>query len=127
MKSLFLIRRLNVLKKSLIEVSSSSTFSTISRLFLFFRFSFSAAILRLRAARGSSFGKNAIKKENVTKTLAMNIQPKYQAPNQRGSLLLITGVRSGAMYILRLNDAKAYPAAGPSNRIKYDKPIKKEI
>lgn len=63
--------------------------------------------------------------ENDARTTAMKIHPKYHAPIHRGSLLVMIGVRPGAMYIVRLNEAKAYPAAGPRSRMKYERPAEK--
>lgn len=81
MNSLFVKSRLDVLRKSLTEVSSfSSTFSATSKLLAFALLSFSAAIFLRRAARGNSFGKSAITKEKEDKTTARSIHPKYQAP-----------------------------------------------
>lgn len=39
--------------------------------------------------------------------------PNHQAPSQRGSLLLITGVSDGLMYKLKQAKPKINPNAGP--------------
>lgn len=46
----------------------------------------------------------------------------YHAPIHRESLLLITGVKSGAMYNFKHAEASAYPAAGPSNLMNIEMP-----
>lgn len=107
MNTLLANSRLNVMIKSFTDVSVSSTNGAVSNLFAFARFSFSNAIRFRTAARGSSFGNIAIKKVNESKISAMNIHPMYQAPNHLGSSFVITGVNSGAIYILRLSEANA--------------------
>lgn len=105
MNTLFDRSRLNVMPKSLMDASASSISGVTSNFFAFARLSFSSAILLRTAARGSSLGNIAIMTVNDSNIRAINIHPKYQAPNHLGSLFEMTGVKSGAIYKFRLSEA----------------------
>lgn len=96
MKVAFIKSLLKVTNMSLIDAGISSFLSSLSSCFIP-RFLFSAAILFLRAARGNSLGNIIIMNANAKREIARVNHPSHHAPNHRGSLLSIVGVRSGEM------------------------------
>lgn len=107
--------RLNVFSMSEIDVGNSC--SVVSD-----GFSFLSSSVLLAAALGSVFGKSASKDERTKSSKLRIIYPNHHAPNHLGSLLSIVGVKVGAMYSFKQNEARPYPIAGPNIRIVNEKP-----
>ena len=62
---------------------------------------------------GKCRGNMAIKNANIPIVVPRMIQPSHQAPNHRGSSLLIIGCKVGSMYKLRQVNPKMNPPTVP--------------